>query len=187
MQAQTLEGGFANPPAEAAVAFRAVMEAMARPGAIQTLTGARPPAPLSPAAGAAMLTLGDGETPIYLAGSADCDAVRTWIAFHTGAPFVGAERAMFAVGEWDALMPLSSYAIGTSDYPDRSTTLIVACAELEAKGAILSGPGIRETSRLSLPETAAFQANAAHFPLGLDFLFTCGDRIAALPRSTKVA
>jgi alpha-D-ribose 1-methylphosphonate 5-triphosphate synthase subunit PhnH len=39
---------------------------------------------------------------------------------------------------------------------------------------------------LSLPEVAAFQANARAFPLGLDFLFTCGDRLAALPRSTRV-
>jgi alpha-D-ribose 1-methylphosphonate 5-triphosphate synthase subunit PhnH len=39
---------------------------------------------------------------------------------------------------------------------------------------------------LTLPEVAAFRANRALFPLGLDFFFTCGDRLAALPRSTVV-
>ncbi len=57
---------------------------------------------------------------------------------------------------------MSTYPIGTSEYPDRS-------------------------ANLSLPETQAFQDNAALFPLGLDFFFTSGVRIAALLRSTKVS
>lgn len=186
MQAQTLEGGFAHPATDAAHAFRGVMEAMARPGTIQTLAGAMPPAPLSVAAGVALLTLCDTETPLYLAGAADCDAVRTWVAFHTGAPIVGPSHCMFALGTWDALGPVSAYPIGTSEYPDRSATLIVECVDLAADGATLAGPGIRDTASLSLPETQAFQDNAALFPLGLDFIFTSDDRIAALPRSTKV-
>ena len=84
-------------------------------------------------------------------------------------------------------MPLSSYPIGTPEYPDRSTTLIVECAELEAAGATLRGPGIKSEAALSLPETRAFQSNRALFPLGLDFIFTCGNRLAALPRSTEVS
>jgi alpha-D-ribose 1-methylphosphonate 5-triphosphate synthase subunit PhnH len=186
MQAQTLEGGFAHPATDAAHAFRGVMEAMARPGTIQRLAGATPPAPLSVAAGVALLTLCDTETPLYLAGEADCDTVRTWVAFHTGAPIVGPSHCMFALGTWDVLGPLSAYPIGTSEYPDRSATLIVECTDLAAEGTTLTGPGIRDSASLSLPETAAFQRNASLFPLGLDFIFTSGDRIAALPRSTKV-
>lgn len=83
--------------------------------------------------------------------------------------------------------PLSSYPIGTSEYPDRSATLIVESADLAASGARLTGPGIKEEAQLSLPDLAAFQSNRALFPLGLDFIFTCGDRLAALPRSTKVS
>ena len=186
MQAQTLEGGFAHPATDAAHAFRGVMEAMARPGTIQTLMGANPPAPLSVAAGVALLTLCDTETPLYLAGDADCEAVRTWVAFHTGAPITGPSHCMFALGTWGALGPLAAYPIGTSEYPDRSATLIVECADLVTEGETLTGPGIRDASSLSLPETQAFQDNAALFPLGLDFIFTSGNRIAALPRSTKV-
>jgi alpha-D-ribose 1-methylphosphonate 5-triphosphate synthase subunit PhnH len=78
-------------------------------------------------------------------------------------------------------------ALGTAEYPDRSATLIVECESLEAAGARLTGPGIRGEARLDLPETEAFFANARRFPLGLDFYFTAGDRVAALPRSTKVS
>ena len=186
MQSQTLSGGFADPAIASAAAFRQVMEAMARPGTIHDITGAAPPAPLSPATGAVVLTLCDPDTPIHLAGALDCEAVRTWVAFHTGAPVVGPSHCMFAVGSWDDLVPLSTYQIGTAQYPDRSATLIVQADRLAPDGATLSGPGIKDTHSLSLPEIEAFQKNAALFPLGLDFIFTSCDRVAALPRTTVV-
>ncbi len=181
-----LDGGFADAPVEAAHAFRAAMSAMARPGRIERLVGARPPAPLSVAAGTLILTLCDTETPVHLAGAHDTAEVRGWIAFHTGAPVVGRAEAAFAVGTWDAILPLEGYRIGEAEYPDRSATLIVEMAALEAEGATLAGPGIRDTARLSLPETEAFRRNARLFPLGLDFFLTAGDRVAALPRTTRV-
>ena len=187
MDSTSLEGGFANPPVEAAEAFRAVLEAMARPGRIETLRGATPPAPVSVAAGAVLLTLCDAETPLYIAGAADCPEVWQWVSFHTGAPKSSAGEAMFALGTWDDLLPLDQYSIGRADYPDRSATLIVEMPELVARGATLTGPGIKDTASLSVPDVAAFQANRAMFPLGLDFVLTCEDRIAGLPRSTRVS
>lgn len=187
MQANTLSGGFADPAIQSAHAFRSLMEAMARPGTLHDIAGAAPPAPLSPAMGAVLLTLCDAETPVYLAGDAECDAVRAWLSFHTGAPLVGPAQCMFAVGTWDALVPLAVYPIGTSEYPDRSATLIVECSDLAASGATLRGPGIKDQAQLCLPELEAFQANRSLFPLGLDFIFTCGARLAALPRSTEVS
>lgn len=186
MDAQTLSGGFADPAIQSAHAFRHVMEAMARPGTILDIAGAAPPAPLSPAAGAVLLTLCDTDTPVALAGAVDCDAVRTWLAFHTGAPMATPGACTFAVGPWAALAPLSAYGVGQSDYPDRSATLIVECEDLVPAGAVLTGPGIKGEAALSLPEVAALQANRALFPLGLDFIFTSGSRVAALPRSTQV-
>ncbi|XDA97931.1 phosphonate C-P lyase system protein PhnH [Sulfitobacter sp. LCG007] len=186
MRTETLSGGFADPAIQSAQAFRSVMEAMARPGTIRDVGGAQPPAPLSRAAGAVLLTLCDSETPVHLAGEADCQAVRAWLAFHTGAQVTGPSHCMFALGTWDALCPLSSYPVGTPEYPDRSATLIVECPELIAAGATLTGPGIRISASLSLPEIAAFRSNRRLFPLGLDFIFTSGDRLAALPRSTIV-
>lgn len=186
MQTEALTGGFAKASIQSAEAFRAVMRAMARPGTLERITGAQPPAPLSPAAGAVILTLCDPETPVYLAGAADIPALRDWITFHTGAPLVGRARASFALGPWAALLPLSDYPIGLAEYPDRSATLIVEMAALDQSGARLTGPGIKTEAALSLPEIPAFQHNAARFPLGLDFLFTCGDHLAALPRTTRV-
>jgi alpha-D-ribose 1-methylphosphonate 5-triphosphate synthase subunit PhnH len=186
MQAVSLEGGFADRPVEAAVAFRAAMTALARPGRIERLAGARPPAPLSVAAGTLILTLCDPDTELFLAPSHDTPEIRAWVAFHTGAPLVARDAAAFAVGTWQALLPLRDYPLGTAEYPDRSATLIVECEALAGEGARLTGPGIRGAAWLSLPEVAAFVANARLFPLGLDFFLTAGDRVAGLPRTTKV-
>jgi alpha-D-ribose 1-methylphosphonate 5-triphosphate synthase subunit PhnH len=185
MQAQTLEGGFADLPVDASHAFRAVMTAMARPGDIARVQGAHPPSPMSMAAGVVVLTLCDPETPVFLAASHDTPQVRDWITFHTGAPFTDARNAMFALGAWDDL-PLSDFPIGTAQYPDRSATVIVESPTLSNDGKTLRGPGIKGEAALSLPETQRFQVNAALFPLGLDFIFICGDRLAALPRTTRV-
>ena len=187
MQATALAGGFDTPAIGSAHAFRCVMEAMARPGTVRDIQGAAPPAPLSVAAGTVLLTLCDTDTPVYLAGDADTPDIRAWLAFHTGVPLTGPAHAMFALGGWDALMPFNAYRIGTSEYPDRSATLIVECAALTASGSTLRGPGIKSDAALSLPETHAFQTNRALFPLGLDFIFTCGGQLSALPRSTEVS
>ena len=124
MQTHALEGGFTDAPIDAARAFRGLMTAMARPGTICDVSGATPPAPLGAAAGTAILTLCDPDTPIYLGSACDTQDVRDWITFQTGAPFVPPAQAMFAVGAWDDL-PLCEFAIGTAEYPDRSATVVV--------------------------------------------------------------
>ncbi len=181
-----LMGGFADAAVQSSRAFRAALDAFSRPGQIRTLTGAQPPAPLSVAAGVLVLTLCDPTTPVHLAGAHDCADLRDWITFHTGAPLVGADRASFAIGTWDALTPVTRFAVGLPDYPDRAATLIVEMPELTATGARLTGPGIADRANLSLPETAAFAANRALFPLGFDCFLTCDSRVAGLPRSTVV-
>ncbi len=186
MDMTAMDGGFADPPREAALAFRAALQAMARPGRIEQVSGAVPPAPVSRAAGALLVTLCDPETGIYLAPSHDTPALREWITFHCAAPLVGPSHADFALGTWEALQPVSAYRIGTPEYPDRSTTLIVEMDRLDPAGARLTGPGIKAQAALNLPDLAVFQANRARFPLGFDCYFTCGDRLAGLPRSTTV-
>ncbi|WP_306151795.1 phosphonate C-P lyase system protein PhnH [Roseovarius sp. MMSF_3281] len=186
MQSDALQGGFTDAPVQSAQAFRAAMNAMARPGRAETLDAATPPNPVSRAAGTLILTLCDPETPVFLGNSHDTPAIRDWITFHTGAPLVGPEMAAFALGDWAALQPIAQFRSGTAEYPDRSATLIVEVPELRTEGAVLSGPGIQETTLFSLPEVAPFQQNATLYPLGLDFFFTCDSQVAALPRSTKV-
>lgn len=186
MDNTNLAGGFQDPPHDAAHAFRAIMDAMARPGEVRSLTGARPPAPLSHAAGVLLHTLCDPDTPISLAGACDCDAVRQWIAFHTGAPLVDHANCMFAVGSWHDLMPLSKYPVGRADFPDRSATLIVETADTDLIPHIAQGPGIADKAILNLPETDFFQQNARLYPLGIDFFFANNDLLTALPRSTRI-
>ncbi|MDZ4095590.1 MAG: phosphonate C-P lyase system protein PhnH [Paracoccaceae bacterium] len=186
MNPDALSGGFTDAPVQSAHAFRAALDAMARPGRIVTLAGAAPPAPMSQAAGVLLLTLADSTTPIHLASSHDLPGVRDWITFHTNAPLVTPGQASFVLGSWSALQPLHRFAIGTPEYPDRSATLIIEMPALDATGAQLTGPGIKDKAMLSLPDNAAFAANHALYPLGQDFFLTCGARLAALPRSTQV-
>lgn len=186
MQTDALTGGFDNAPVQAARAFRAALEAMARPGTLHDVAGAEAPAPVGAAAAVLLLTLCDAQTPLYLAPGHDGQAVRDWVAFHVGAPLVAAEDAAVALGRWEALAPLDRYRIGTPDYPDRSVLLIAELDALSAQGPRLTGPGIQTHANLSLPEIAPFRANAALFPLGWDCYFTCGAQLAALPRTTKV-
>lgn len=181
MQAAALTGGFTDPAPEAARAFRAVLNAMARPGVVERVAGALPPAPLSVAAGVLLLTLTDRTTPIFLSLSHDLPLIRDWIAFHTGAPPAPAQEAVFALGDWEGLQPLSRFAIGTPDYPDRSATLIVEVAALAPATHRLTGPGIRGASVQRLPGVRP----EARFPLGLDLILTCGDSLAGLPRTTS--
>ncbi|MBM7067972.1 phosphonate C-P lyase system protein PhnH [Actibacterium sp. 188UL27-1] len=186
MQHTAFQGGFTDAPIQAAHAFRACLNAMARPGELQQIAGAAPPAPLSVAAGTVLLTLCDPETPVYLAGAHSAKPIQDWVTFHTAAPLVGPSEAHFALGIWDALPPLTEYRIGTPEYPDRSATLIVECTDLDEATHMLAGPGIKATRAAFLPEAAAFTANHALFPLGLDFYFTAGDQLTGLPRTTRL-
>lgn len=187
MTPAALEGAFADVSRDAARAFRICLNVMARPGMVEQLDGATPPAPLSTAAGTLLLTLCDGETPIHLAGAHDIAPVRDWITFHTNAPIVTDRAdAVLALGTWPALLPLHGYPVGSDEYPDRSATLIVEMDQTETRSALLKGPGIRDTAQLSLPEIEAFRDNHTLFPCGLDFFFTAQDQIAGLPRSSKV-
>ncbi|CAM3054843.1 phosphonate C-P lyase system protein PhnH [Paracoccus nototheniae] len=189
-----LTGGFADPAIQSAQGFRVLMQAMAQPGTIHALALARPPVPMGRAAGTVALLLADPGTPLHLAPDGahrdgaphDDAALADWLAFHAGCPLVAPDRAVLAIGRWSDLLPLDRFSIGLPDYPDRSATLIVELDRLEPDGARLTGPGIRDHARLSLPDLAPFRANHALAPMGLDFIFTCGDRLACLPRSTTV-
>ncbi|GMG83378.1 phosphonate C-P lyase system protein PhnH [Paralimibaculum aggregatum] len=187
-----LSGGFADPARDGAAAFRAVLSAMAHPGRIERLAGAAPPAGISPAAGALMLALADAETPVWLPERLAGGPVAEWLRFHTNAPAAaGRSAAAFALGRWEELVPLADYPAGCPSYPDRSATLVVDLPALEGGPALtLSGPGLAAPARFApmLPAeaAAALAENAARFPLGVDVCFAAADRVAALPRSTRL-
>lgn len=195
-QAQTsLAAGFADPVFDSQSVFRAAMEAFARPGRIRPVgAGIAADAPLLPSAAALLLALCDYETPLHLSTHvAGLAGVAQFLRFHSGAPLLAEpSRAAFAVLDLDHdRLDLASFAQGTPDYPDRSTTIIVCCPSFEAGGALsFAGPGVAHVAELrvaGLPAdfTAQWAANRAGFPLGVDILFAAPGAIVGLPRSAR--
>jgi len=192
-----LAAGFSDPVHDAQACFRAIMNAMARPGTRQKIetAGLKPPAPLTPVAAAIALTLLDYDTPVWLDRPLMAsDAVKAFLRFHTGAPIVcePVEAAFALVSNPVQMIPLASFNQGSAEYPDRSATVILTGQEFgEAQAVTLSGPGIRETETFSVhPVPPVFwdqvAANTKQFPRGIDLIFAGSGEIAALPRSTRI-
>nr|WP_314072670.1 phosphonate C-P lyase system protein PhnH [uncultured Roseococcus sp.] len=185
-----MKPAFNDPVFGAQETFRALMDAMARPGRLQRCdTLPDLPEALAPAAAAALLALADAETPVWTDATGEA---REWIAFHTGAPLVAeAGKAQFLLAT-GAMPRLSTLDPGTDETPQDSATLILQLEALnEDAGWRLTGPGIEHEHRLAasgLPEDFAAQwaANRKGFPCGVDLVLCAGARLAALPRTTLI-
>jgi alpha-D-ribose 1-methylphosphonate 5-triphosphate synthase subunit PhnH len=189
-----LQPGFADPVRDAQTCFRTVLDAMAHPGRVARMPAALPgPLPLGLAATSIALSLCDIDTPVWLDAAAS--GATGYLTFHCGAPLAKtpAEAAFAFIADPSALPPLEGFALGSDEYPERATTLVIEVERLTSDGGVvLCGPGIRGETRLNvagLParfwrERAAF---AELFPRGLDVLFVRGDALVALPRTTRVA
>jgi alpha-D-ribose 1-methylphosphonate 5-triphosphate synthase subunit PhnH len=185
-----MRAGFADPVLGAQAAFRAVMEAMARPGRPQRLaTPPNSPPPLAHAAAAVLLALADAETPVWTDAPSEA---RAWIAFHTGATLVdlpGEAEFLLATGP---IPPLMALRAGSDEAPQHGATLIAQVTELEAEsGWRLSGPGIASVHHLSVTGLPAdfvdqWRANTRRFPRGVDVVLAAGDALAALPRTVRI-
>lgn len=194
-----LARAFADPVHGAQQTFRAVMNALARPGTLQPVDGLiEAPAPLSPVAAAIAVALADYETPLWLDDPlAAAPDVAAWLAFHTGSRIIAApSQAAFAlVADPAALPDIAGFALGSDIYPDRSTTLILQVADFAANTATsrlrLEGPGIKGHAILAVAGLPAdivrrLAANHALFPRGVDLLLAGSSSVAALPRTTRV-
>lgn len=188
--------GFADPAADAQSCFRAVLDAMSRPGTIVSAgAGLRPPTPLDPATAAVLLTLADNDTPLWLDPAATAAPAASmaadWAAFHCGAPQAGSiGAAAFACA---LTMPaLSGLHPGTDLAPEESATLVLQVPALGQGASFrLSGPGLRAPALLrveGLPGDFAAQwaANHALYPCGVDVVLCAGERLCALPRSVRI-
>lgn len=194
---QVVEGGFGDPVFASQSVFRAVMDAMARPGTIQAIaTDAMPPAPLNAAAAAVVLSLADSDTPLWLdVELAKSEAVKGWLAFHTGAPLASPPSdAVFALAANPAAVPpLAGFALGTQEYPDRSTTLIVQVESLTGGPVLtLTGPGIETKQTIApRPMPGHFEVQWREinglYPRGLDLILAAPDAVICLPRTAHIA
>lgn len=195
-----LPAGFASPGVATQAVFRCALEAWSRPGRVQALPAAAcaalvPPAPLSPALAALLLTLLDAEVSLWLGPSLDQPLVRAWLAFHTGvrragdpaqARFVAADAREVDLALWSRLER------GSDEVPQDGATLLLDMQSLTTGPSItLRGPGIADVQPFASEGLAgavwqARAADGARYPLGVDLLLCCGRSVAGVPRSTRI-
>lgn len=193
--AELLEGGFAEPVFGAQRSFRALMDALANPGLPQRLEDAEHPDALPAELAAVTLTLCDHDTAVWLDPAlAANEAVVAWLRFQTGAPLTAEPaQAQFALAaNLEALPALNRFALGTDEYPDRSTTIALAVPSLEGGPALtLRGPGIKGSRTIAptgLPAdfVAQWAENRMLFQRGVDLLLVAVGRVIGLPRTTRI-
>lgn len=187
--------GFPDPVLDSQRVFRAVLQAMSRPGrAVSNPVSVHPPKPLNATTAALCLTLLDLETAVWLQPDATRPNVVEYLRFHCGCPLAPeADKAAFAlITEAAEMPPLDRFPYGDAEYPERGATIIVQVdGLLEGSGPKLTGPGI-ETSRrvdaVGLPSWfwPALGESSGRFPTGVDILLTTEDAMVGLPRSLRL-
>ncbi len=196
MQPATDNIGFTDAVRESQSTFRAVINALSRPGLpIDLANLPAGPTTLPSGLAAVALTLLDYDTTVWLDEQLAVDAeVRRFIAFHTNAPVTNdTAQATFALLATPQKMPaLADFAQGSLEYPDRSTTLVIEVESLVGGAQIaMQGPGIKTIATIaptSLPDnfTTQLAANRELFPCGVDIILSCGQTIVGLPRSVRI-
>ncbi len=191
----TLQTAFSSPVQDAQQSFRRLLKAMSEPGIIVALSQIKSGwQPLNLATTSTLLTLADNDTPVWLTPSIDNEVVRQNLRFHANAPLVEQpQQAAFAVADSDTISRevLSALSVGTAVAPETGATLILQVPSLSGGLMMrLTGAGI-ETERMIAPQLPDCVINElaerSHpFPLGLDIILTCDERLLAIPRTTHV-
>ncbi len=197
----TLVPGFNDPVHDAQRVFRALLEALSRPGSIVAIDAALPNnhamrdglmcrVPL--AAFASLLALTDYSTLVFLESDSALfgDALR----FHASAPLTRDWHGVSIVYIDDATnMPsLKGFSLGEPEAPETSATLFIRVPSLtEGESLVWRGPGIQDHRVMMIAGLpAAFWQEraslASHFPRGIDCYFVAGGSLVGLPRTTHV-
>lgn len=200
--------GFSDSIHDAQQTFRALLSANARPGRpekitavmsvpramvrLRSPTNATPSPPgLTPACGAACLTLLDLDVALWLQPSFTT-SVKNWLLFHTGCCLTEyPDHGDFALIEDLAGLPeLSIFNMGTGEQPETSTTLLIQVESFDmGQPVILTGPGILGEQVIAPLVPQHFWdfwiENHGAYPQGVDvFLFT-EDLVMGLPRTVR--
>jgi alpha-D-ribose 1-methylphosphonate 5-triphosphate synthase subunit PhnH len=194
-QTSDLLPGFDHAAFDSNAVFRALLDAMSRPGRIYDLPVAvSAPDGLNKAATATLLAMADMDTTIWLSPSCTTKAAGDHLKFHCGCPIsTDVKQADFAIARIsDDLSFVTDLAVGNAEYPDQSATLILMVDEISDRPSMtLKGPGIKDTHSLAikgLPASFhAWRAENHHlFPCGVDVIFASETQIAALSRTTRI-
>lgn len=189
--------GFADPPRDSQVTFRALMDAMSRPAQPVPLTVAcdMPPT-LDPVVAAVGLTLLDETTPAWVDRRLIDQESIDFLRHHAQVTLAEEpEEAAFVIlgcgsDSADVLQRLSR---GTRSEPETSATAIVALTNGgEPLDYVAMGPGIENAVVLSLSSASrslidAAQLLNADFPLGIELILCIGETLVGLPRTTRLA
>lgn len=198
---EEIGAGFSNESIGSQQVFRAVLEALSRPGLPVALThDAEAPTQGHASSAALLLALLDPDCQLWLSPSLLASTAPTWLRFHTGCVVV--DDPSVANFLWfhqdDALIDFSQFSLGTESYPDHSATVVVDMAEQPETASrrpalLLAGPGIKDQIKLALDglrdesfETLlnGIKANRLSFPRGVDVLLTKPTQITGLARTT---
>jgi alpha-D-ribose 1-methylphosphonate 5-triphosphate synthase subunit PhnH len=187
-----LSAGFKDSVHDAQGVFRTIMQAFAYPAMARPFDPRlKPPGRLSAEAAAVLLTLADYDTPVWLdEGLSGCLATRGFLRFHCSCALTDepSEAAFAIVSDGAQMPPLSVFAQGIAEYPDRSTTVILQAQDLSRRDWAFHGPGLKESAAFGFsPAPTDFlpqwKRNKSNFPLGVDLILVASREIAALPRS----
>ncbi len=175
--------------------YRLILDAMARPGKVNSLPtlSINPPPGLNQAAAAIGLTLLDGETGFsVLPFNQD---IIDYIILNTGAAACQTDCAEFVITAGMKGRPeLIDTCCGTLITPEKGATLIMMVDSLAAAGKgvklWLSGPGIDGSSCLDISglDDSNLQTIAGlnqEFPMGVDVIYADNSgKVACVPRSS---
>lgn len=187
--------GLADPVFDSQRIFRALLEALSRPGTIVRVPGAAGPLPrVQPAAAALLLALLDQDTRLWLSPAYGDAIAAASLRFHTGCVLVASPgEADFAlVADPQELPPLETFPNGTDEHPERSASVVLQVPALaQRRGWRLSGPGVRGEAHLAVGGldagfVAEWDANRRRFPRGVDLYLACGESLCGLPRGTLI-
>lgn len=194
-----LGAGFSHEAYGSQHVFRAALQALSHPGRpVDVVHDAEVPRVGHAASAALLLALLDADCQLWLSPALRDSEAAAWLRFHTGCRLAAACReAQFAwIAAGDALPVLSSFAGGSENYPDQSTTCVIDVADFDhgpdaGPGWRLSGPGIEGEAGLrveGLPPdfVAQWDANHATFPRGVDLFLATHRQIVGLPRTTRI-
>lgn len=189
----TLQPAFTLAVQDAQQSFRRLLKAMSEPGVTSRCISSLRHAAAELATTSVLLTLADNDTPVWLSGALSNDIASQNLRFHTNAPLVEQPRqAVFAVAdEQISHEQLNALSEGSAVAPETSATLILQVSSLSGGRMLrLTGAGIAEERMVApqLPECIIHElTERPHpFPLGIDLILTCGERLLAIPRTTHV-
>jgi alpha-D-ribose 1-methylphosphonate 5-triphosphate synthase subunit PhnH len=185
-----------DPVHDSQAVFRALLDAMARPGTVVPLPARAQDAPIEAWGAAILLTLCDHDTRLAVALEAGSADLLRYIQQRVATPAVPPEEADILLTAASVCTPelLLRLPRGTLGFPDQSALaiLLVDALGLGPLRLGLEGPGCPPGVTLAIQGCpwsllAARAAAVAGYPCGIDLLFVdAAGQVAALPRSTTV-